>query len=166
MFKNRFPENIKMDLIGKTIVESGKMYDYNVTYRVYSDNTVYVEGSGTLGFNLGDFRCDTQSRGILHHVIVDGSFTEVDDYAFGDWMSLESVLLPPTIETIKGRAFSDCDNLLYMKLPGTISNISNFAFMYTGLEEVEFYDNIPVRNYAEQYFRSKKIRMIHRGRLL
>lgn len=160
-FENRFPGTT-----GGTVLVSGRMNDYDVTYRVYSDYTVYVEGSGTLGFNLRDFRCETCRDDIRFHVIVDGCFTRVAAYAFFDWISLESVILPPTIETIGESAFSDCDRLRYIKLPGTIREIGSLAFLYTEPEEVGFYDELPVGAYAEQYFRAKKIRMKHRGRIL
>ena len=145
------------------VIESGKMEGY-VNYTAYENGVVIVSGCGTLNFNLRDCHFHYGHKPEAYYrVFVEGNFDKVGYSAFFDWISLGQVVLPETIRVISERAFSDCDNLKRITLPGHIELIERGVFGYSGLEEVQFYDNIPVRPYLIDYFKSMNVRMTWRG---
>ncbi len=59
-------------------------------------------------------------------------------YAFQDFDSLESIVLPENIRAIGNSAFSGCDNLESIALPDTLTVIDDYAFDFcTNLKSIE-----------------------------
>lgn len=56
--------------------------------------------------------------------------TSIPNYAFFRDTKLKVIKLPNTITVINGRAFSQCDSLLYLDIPASVTSISASAFIY------------------------------------
>jgi len=144
------------------VVYSGKMGDSNTWFEEYADHTVKVRGSGALVFNIQYFRI-SRDKSVRYNVIVKGPFYRVADSAFLDFEALQNVVLPYTIEKIGDRVFSDCDNLKSVTMPGNVMYIGKGSFMYSGIEQVNFYDDLPVSESVLQFFKVRGVRMFWRG---
>ncbi len=136
------------------------MCDYDVSFSVYKvaeeEYVVHVTGDGVLNFNLRDFPMLTGDANLRFHVICDGTFHRVNRLAFGDWFSLRSVALPPTVTVIEKEAFSDCDNLRFLVIPRHI-RFEAGAFVYGPVPHEIFYDNYPVNEAPKEHDRSRHI---------
>lgn len=152
-FDHRFP----------TVIARGRMRDVNVSYTVYSNYRVEIDGAGRLEFNLRDFDMLTAVDDISFHAVVKGNFNVVGYRAFFDWISLKSVQLPRTIRVIEEDAFSDCDNLEEIIMPGDIEQFSTHMFCYTQPKRVIFYDDCPTNMKLVEYFHSLDIDVLYRG---
>jgi len=165
-FESSLLKELSLDSL-KTYKEicSGSMFHTNFT--VYAMNTtiyiVYVTGHGTLDFNLRDFPCETCTHDKEFLVIANGDFDEVGKCAFADWISLKSVVLPPTIQRIGYRAFSDCDNLDSIIMPGHIQHIGEGAFDYTKPKAIYLYDDLPLNDYLIDFFLKRDITLMYNG---
>jgi hypothetical protein len=56
--------------------------------------------------------------------------TSIPSYAFFRDTKLKVIKLPNIITAINGRAFSQCDSLLYLDIPASVTSISASAFIY------------------------------------
>ena len=92
--------------------------------------------------NTGD-RCCYGSM-YLTTVIVPQSLVVVDDYTFGECLSLERIDLPSGLSTIGSGAFYRCEALESISLPDTLTSIGDeytFAFC-SSLTEIEIPDSV------------------------
>lgn len=153
---------------GMTYVNKGEMRDFDVRYQVYGASDCYIVdviGRGLLNFNLRDFNMKT-SIDIPYHVVVTGEFDTVDYRSFFDWISLRSIQLPRSIRKIKHDAFSDCDHLEVIVMPGDIECFSEDMFCYTQPKEIVFYSDCSVNHKLASFFKSNNISVKYKGRYL
>ena len=66
--------------------------------------------------------------GIRHYDIPD-HIRFIEDYAFCDCSSLETVRLPKDLEKVGKQVFNGCDSLRILKYPGTIEDFGNIIFI-------------------------------------
>lgn len=66
---------------------------------------------------------------------------EIGKFAFSH-KKLRSVSLPSTLRTIGQRAFEDCENLLKIEIPSSVTTIESSAFLNSGLAEVKLNEGL------------------------
>ena len=66
--------------------------------------------------------------GIRHYDIPD-HIRFIEDYAFCDCSSLETVRLPKNLEKVGKSVFNGCDSLRLLKYPGTIEDFGKIIFI-------------------------------------
>jgi lipopolysaccharide export system protein LptA len=103
----------------------------NIYYITLTNNTVAVKDR--TNYSSGDYT-RTYYEG---NVVVPATFTyngvsytvrEIDRWAFADCNNLVSVTLPNTITAIRGYAFAYSRNLVSVNIPGTVTTIAEEAF--------------------------------------
>jgi len=52
----------------------------------------------------------------------------IDEYVFGSWISLEYIIIPPSVTTIGQGAFAGCRSLKYITIPPSVTTIGIGAF--------------------------------------
>ncbi|ELP95298.1 hypothetical protein EIN_141400 [Entamoeba invadens IP1] len=91
---------------------------------LHQNRNIKILGNGFMGIlNIKDFD-------IPKHI------TELEEAAFSDNTSLESVTFCDGLTSIPNSCFSDCVNLKTINLPPTITSIESKAFKGCGIEEV------------------------------
>lgn len=66
---------------------------------------------------------------------------EIGKFAFSH-KKLRSVSFPSTLKTIGQRAFEDCENLLKIEIPSSVTTIESSAFLNSGLTEVKLNEGL------------------------
>ena len=74
----------------------------------------------------------------LKKVIVSDS-TTIDDYAFDDCASLESITILDGVTTIRFEAFSSCASLESLTIPNSVTTIGDAAFQYCNALTTVYY---------------------------
>lgn len=90
------------------IMEDSEIYPLN--YLVYVPNG-YMTGTGIRHYDIPD------------HIRF------IEDYAFSDCSSLETVRLPKDLEKVGKQVFNGCDSLRLLKYPGTIEDFGKIIFI-------------------------------------
>lgn len=128
------------------IVEEGEC-GVDAKYKLYSDETLYVYGSGEV---YADNKPLFRDKYVLKTYIEDGitsigrnvfygceemkimrlpnSVENIGDSAFGDCVSLKEIQIPDGVETIGSYVFLSCRNLNSIHLPNSVKTIGNYAF--------------------------------------
>ena len=80
---------------------------------------------------------------------VPNSVTKIEDSAFSECSSLESITIPDTVTEIGIMAFFGCSRLKSITIPGSIKKISVLAFtLCSSLESITISDGVTVIGYA------------------
>lgn len=66
-------------------------------------------------------------QGELTHYVIPSGVTRIGDYAFAN-SKLENIVIPNTVTTIGYCAFENCENLSYVTIPDSVSEIDARAF--------------------------------------
>lgn len=72
----------------------------------------------------------------LYSITIPTSVTSIGENAFGNCKNLSAVFLSDNITVIERRAFAGCKRLRFIMLPEKIHNLGDYAFAWSGLEEV------------------------------
>ena len=97
-----------------------------------ANNGVLFSADGktlVFAFNCGD-----------DYVVPEGT-EEIGTFAFSH-KKLRSVSLPSTLKTIGQRAFEECENLLKIEIPSSVTAIESSAFLNSGLAEVKLSEGL------------------------
>lgn len=89
-------------------------------------NSVYSSIDGVLFNKAGTRLIYYPSKGKELYIIPSG-VTTIEDGAFFS-CSFSSITIPPSVQSIKTRAFSHCDNLINVAIPSSVTSIENKAF--------------------------------------
>lgn len=111
-----------------------------MTYREEYGNKATSDGQFVISFTPGENNQKIASLGGFGGGFYDLPVAEVpheyegmpivgvDEQAFSEFLNLQKVILPQTIETIGSRAFAACPALKEVYLPGSVVSISEDAF--------------------------------------
>ena len=80
----------------------------------------------------------------LTSIVIPQYVTEIPTNAFNFCQFLSSITLPDNLEKIGGRAFEFCIALTDIDIPDTVTEISPYAFVYSGLSSFTFPSQITV----------------------
>lgn len=112
--------------------------------------TLYIEGNGRMDSYATD-NLDAKTKSSVYKAVISYGVTNIGDYAFEDFINLETVYipvgvreigrgafsgcralkvidLPPTVEKIDNNAFEDCDEIMSIQLPASLKEIGSKAF--------------------------------------
>lgn len=103
----------------------------NVTWELYSDGSLYIEGEG----DMPDWAriSDLAWRDKLHEikrVYIGKGITSVGDFAFAYCSNLTAVYIPDTATSVGNSSFIRCERLTDIALPSTVTEIGDSAFAY------------------------------------
>ncbi len=87
---------------------------------------------------------------------IPNSVIYIDDNAFSDCKSLESIIIPNSVKHIGDRAFSGCTNLESIAIPNSVTIISPYTFSFcSSLKDVKIPNSInSIGNNAFEYCKS------------
>ena len=112
-----------------TVVKSGncgKNGD-NVQYRLYSDGTLDISGSGEMA-DYGQNAPSPWGASAVKRASIGKGVASVGAYAFYEHTALESVSLPEGLTSIGNLAFPGCAALKDLRLPESLTYIGTYAF--------------------------------------
>ncbi|MCH5188255.1 MAG: leucine-rich repeat domain-containing protein [Oscillospiraceae bacterium] len=97
----------------------------------------------------------------IHSVIIEEGVISVGYGAFkGGWFgvlyNLESVTLPESLTVISHEAFRQCPALSHIDIPAGVKSIGDYAFAYSGIEEIRFTNCAEIGRWAFYYCQSLK----------
>ena len=114
---------------------NGKCGD-NVNWRLYSDGTLYISGTGNMSKYSRNYGSPWKKYGIKS-VILGYGVTSIGDYAFYKCTSLKGVTIPNSVTFIGNLAFSGCESLTSATIPNSVTGFSGSVFKdCTTLESV------------------------------
>ena len=90
----------------------------------------YTAPPGTREIGMGAFQEGTQH---IRHVILPEGLQVIDDGAFENCKSLESVHIPEGVTNIGSGAFENCSNLTTVNIPASLAIIEGGLFRWSGL---------------------------------
>lgn len=108
----------------------------------YADGVLTISGTGEM--YIGNTASYNVYYDQIKSVVVGEGVTSIDDKAFKEFTSLESVKFPSTLISIGQEAFSKCMKLKKIELPESLQKIGPKAF-----EDCDFYELTIPRNVIE-----------------
>ena len=107
---------------------------------VGSQASISPLGYMNFGYIFGGNWYDTHKDCVpksLKSVVLTGSFSAIDSYAFANCSSLTSVTFPNNVRKIGDHAFLNCTNLTSIELPNGLNEIEDYVFSGCGnLQEI------------------------------
>ena len=86
------------------------------------------------------FRADRRLQKVLF--TKDSEIKRIRKKAFYECATLNTILLPPKVETIEDRAFYKCKELKKVRFPKGLKKVGKEAFYFCGLESLELPDTV------------------------
>ncbi len=139
------------------------VYSEGLAFKSKNDGTCYVSGIGSctdvhinippvsydgdtvVGVNNYAFANCTS----INSVTIPSGVTSIGIYAFRDCTSLESISIPSSVTIIDSAAFSGCTNLKTITIPSSVTRINSYAFENcTSLESLEIPNSITIIDQA------------------
>ena len=121
------------NIIGiRVLLDSGVCGD-NLTWTLYSDGELIIEGTGM----MNDYSLPSSSsspspwynnRYSISKVTLQNGVTSIGDYAFRYCVSLTSIIIPESVTSIGDYAFNNCDGLVGITIPESVTSIGVYAF--------------------------------------
>lgn len=95
-------------------------------------NSIVVEEDNTIYDSRNNCNAiiETVSNTLIsgcQNTIIPNDITEIGDSAFRG-LSIESISLPQNLQSIRRRAFANCNNIISMTLPESVTSIEEYAF--------------------------------------
>lgn len=158
-------KNIRWETFGVQIGEPKyTQLNKNIKYTLLNNDTLVIKGEGRMPLiyadyltygedeeNYSDFNLEIKNRKPrIKNVIVLEGVTTV--HCFSGFISLEHVILPPSIEEIGPKAFCGCMSLKFLTLPRNLEDISYGAFRRSGIKKIYIPKGIKsIKNEAFKY---------------
>lgn len=113
-----------------TIVENAE--DSENTFKYTVDNIIYELNKNTKTASVVKVKNYNAKKIIIPEKINGYTVTKIEKQAFGEakYKKWKVIILPDTIIELKEKAFSMCQNLIYIKLPKNLKKIDNSCFQY------------------------------------
>lgn len=84
----------------------------------------------------------------LKTVVINGSISSLNNYAFRNCTRLTNVILPDALTSIGNHAFNSCFRLTNIVIPSAVTTIGSSAFYGSGLEEITIPSNVTTIGYS------------------
>jgi len=98
---------------------------------------IYVDQNNPKFSSVDGFLCSKDGRKLIccpagksGSLVIPGSVTEIEEYAFDFCKSMTSVTIPGSVTSIETNAFGHCESLTSITIPKSVSEIGNKAFYY------------------------------------
>lgn len=140
----------------RVVTETGSCGD-NVTWTLYEDGELVISGSGETAEYGESYNDDTiKSPFWLNHsiksIIVKEGVTSIGNYMFHSCDNLEYIHLPDSVTEIKKGAFWECKSLKSIHMSSNITNIEDYAFSYcNSLENITIPNKVTNIGYMTFY---------------
>ena len=144
-----------------TIITKSGYCGENVTYKLYSDGTLVISGTGSMYDYCWE---DNDGNGMppymtweyeeydgelwiagdktIKKVIIEEGVTTIGDYAFQGCQALEEVDIADTVTSIGIVAFDYCTSLKEVVLPDSVTIIKEEAFSESAIEKITLSNNL------------------------
>ncbi len=114
----------------------------NLTWTLYNDGELIVEGTGV----MSNYSMDTSPWAIYSESITKATIKEgvttIGDYAFQGCRALTSASLPTGLTSIGKYAFQRCEALVTINIPTTVVSMGTGAFYYCSLTSLTLPEGI------------------------
>ena len=133
-------------IVPSGIVASGKC-GANLTWKLTDEYTLIISGTGDMDnyANIAPW-ADYEAR--IKNIILEPGVSRIDDYAFRNCRSVESVVIPDTVTQIGSSAFYNCEKLKEVTIPSSVTDIDPNAFSgCSGIKNIYFSGNAPKIRY-------------------
>lgn len=110
----------------------------------YRNGVLVITGTGEMAdYEYSGIKSPWRDLGDkIGWVIVDDGATSIGELAFCELGVMNRVVLPNTLETIRGDAFYCCDNLKEVTLPDSLKRIEGTIFEGCDIQTLKMSDNI------------------------
>ena len=136
-------------LIGCVNAETVTGSDGDVSWSFDSESgTLIFSGSGTI---TGDWRFEIDSfEEKVKKVVIQNGITTLEQFAFQNCKSIESIDIPNSVEVIEGNAFADCEGLTSITIPDKIGKESE-EYISSWFINCESLENVKVSSNNDSY---------------
>ena len=115
------------------VVEKGYTYwnEDNLTWKLDADGTMTISGTGAMkdyGYSANQSPAYNNLK--VKKVVIEKGVTNIGNWAFSECNSLTSITIPGNVESIGESAFYSCDNLTDVTLQDGVKSIGNSAFIW------------------------------------
>lgn len=114
-------------------IEEIDLSDLNITFKVGYDSDVPLTASMICDIDRVNGRLVSDK---LRSIVLPYGITELDEYVFQLYTSLEKVVLPNTVHTIGNYAFYNCRSLKEIYIPYGVEHIKAHAFERCAFEQI------------------------------
>ena len=108
------------------VLDSGVIYNTNITWTLYTDGRLILKGSGSISDGIKGCWNDHKNR--ITSIVVNNGITSIGSEAFIDCSNVTSIHLADTVTDIGESAFSGCSKLSDISLGKNTTTIRNLAF--------------------------------------
>ena len=115
------------------VVEKGYTYwnEDNLTWKLDADGSMTISGTGAMkdyGYSANQSPAYNNLK--VKKVVIEKGVTNIGNWAFSECNSLTSITIPGNVESIGESAFYSCDNLTDVTLQDGVKSIGNSAFIW------------------------------------
>ena len=116
-----------------TVLEKGYTYwnEDNLTWKLDADGTMTISGTGAMkdyGYSANQSPAYNNLK--VKKVVIEKGVTNIGNWAFSECNSLTSITIPGNVESIGESAFYSCDNLTDVTLQDGVKSIGRSAFIW------------------------------------
>jgi len=111
------------------VIASGALNDSNVEWKITSDGTLTVSGSGAMPESNNGYEWQLyEYHEIITKIVIGDGITSIAARAFHDLDHVTEVQLGSSLKTIGNNAFFDCEELQSIYIPASVSLVDRYAF--------------------------------------
>ena len=143
MWNNALEKNIKEVLIGNNFKKT----------ETFNDEFCSELEKITIGKNILVIRnafCENKSNLYSVNFLIESSVSIIETNAFYNCISLNNLILPDSIITIESNSFDTTSNLTNLQLSNNLTNIGDYAFINSGITNLNFNKIDNIGNFAFQ----------------
>lgn len=113
------------DAVMTRVVTRGTYGDSSVSFVLYDDGKLVIDGEGEMGTRLVAASYDSYS---VKTVVTEEGITSIGPYAFFSCIHLTALCIPESVTSIREYAFKNCVSLKSMNIPKSVTSIGKSAF--------------------------------------
>ena len=101
----------------------------DVTYSLYSDGTLIINGYDSLAFDYSDDIHLIDEYESVKNIVVEEGITSLEYQIFYDFINLKTISLPDTLESIGPNVFKNCYSLTEITIPSSVESIYGYDLL-------------------------------------